>query len=400
MSIRLVTLAGCVLALVGCSSTGKGSEEVGADGKVDSFSNPTPHGTPEFGVPQEAEIRDGEWFHHWDFYLYGPATLTIRTQAADGDKEVDTVMYLYRNDGEGNGWGRNIKRNDDAGDSVFSKIRYVHTATEPTEFAVRVKPYTREDLGPFALVVECDGEGCTRPEGPATDPVCDVLDVWAIDICLPDDDAAVSFADCLEDVDMDDVSGDQREAARACCGSGDYIWCDELLPVTATEVALPANVVEAVRVNYEIGRSSWDSGGISAVTEYAVTNLTEDRLAAALLVLINDSADEPGSLRDFCANGIEGEENTAPAECAEHILREGQGENQIGGLLASEITGSDEEVSFGQALRTIGAYLDERLESPRVFTTTVDVWSVDVMQTIYINGTFDRIIVVSHDAGA
>jgi len=133
-------------------------------GRADSAQRPTDHGELTFGEIASAELTAASGFQAWEVTVHGEAKLTLRTrpQTADGP-EVDTVVYLYRENASG--WGRYVGRNDDAGGSLWSRLSKNVTAGR---YRALVKGYGKRDLGQFALTVECDGEGC-RPPAPVID---------------------------------------------------------------------------------------------------------------------------------------------------------------------------------------------------------------------------------------
>src|SRR5690242_8547509 len=103
-----------VLSACAADEAGKGPEAgtelLGDDGKADSHQNPTDHGQLSFGVAQKASLAASAGFHAWQFEVYGDAHIVASTgpQKPKG-KELDTVLYLYRQGP--NGWGSYIARN-------------------------------------------------------------------------------------------------------------------------------------------------------------------------------------------------------------------------------------------------------------------------------------------------
>lgn len=158
---RSLTLV-CLAALVGCApATAKDGleEDAPIDGAYDSFRSPTDHGVLTFGRAEHAELTAAEGFHAWTFSLSGPASVSLRTEAATmGAREVDTVLYLYR---EGaTGWGRAITSNDDSMGSLFSALT---RSLEAGRYRIIVKGYQRTTRGAFGVVAECSGAGCGTP---------------------------------------------------------------------------------------------------------------------------------------------------------------------------------------------------------------------------------------------
>lgn len=231
-----ITVLATLIVAPACGTEGpdgKGPEELFPDGKDDSFRNPTVHDWDwrEFGKPSSAEITAEEKFHFWSFYLYGPADLVLETQPASSGSEVDTVMYLYRNDPGNSSWGPSIAKNDDYGDSLWSRLELHHTRTEPTEYAVWVKGYDADVRGAFTFLATCSGT-CKRPDPPpGTD--CTDLDDYVGEVCLSDDDDLFDWDDweaCLISIPDEDLPGlphDKAAFARNCCATEgtDFYWC-------------------------------------------------------------------------------------------------------------------------------------------------------------------------------
>jgi hypothetical protein len=218
---------------------------------------------------------------------------------------------------------------------------------------------------------------------------------------VPDDDEPVDFESCLSDVDMDDVHGDQVQPAIACCNEWEYIWCDQLVPVTLTEIPLPAHVAEAVRVNYQIGRDQWDSGGVASVTHYRVDGAREDDLVEVVTAVIDAGADGPGTLFDWC---FQGDPDTQPTfatsqACAEHLVVEAVG-SQLDQIDFGDDSG-EEGAQYAAAIDTIFGYLrDTAGTTPIELTVSQNVWSVDVVTTIVIRPDLGAAVVVGYDYGA
>ena len=146
-------------ALSACAASGgKGDEDNPlGDGKADSFFSPTEHGQLVFGAPNQAAISPEELFHSWTFTLTGSAQLSIKTQI---EKNLDTVMYLYRRQPGATSWGRYLRKNDDHDGQLFSQIDVNAGAGE---YRVVVKGFKQSMLGSFSVLGSCTGDGCPRP---------------------------------------------------------------------------------------------------------------------------------------------------------------------------------------------------------------------------------------------
>ncbi len=145
--------AGCTEAE---DTNDKGAEESPlTDGKSDSFFKPTEHGELNFKLPNNATMAEDELFHAWTFTLTGEATVTLQTEIS---QNLDTVMYVYHREDSDSSWGRYIKKNDDHGKEIWSRIEL---AGEAGEYRVIVKPFKSKLRGSFSVNGTCEGDGCS-----------------------------------------------------------------------------------------------------------------------------------------------------------------------------------------------------------------------------------------------
>lgn len=75
------------------------------DGAADRFFSPTEHGDLMFGVQNPAELAADAGYHAWTFTLTG--TATVKLEIKPHVTNLDTVMYLYKNQETGS-WGNVI----------------------------------------------------------------------------------------------------------------------------------------------------------------------------------------------------------------------------------------------------------------------------------------------------
>ncbi|MBA3541231.1 MAG: hypothetical protein H0T79_16590, partial [Deltaproteobacteria bacterium] len=136
----------------------KGDESELPDfGKDDSFQRPTDHGAIGFAAPATSELTSSEKFHAWTFELSNEARLEMATSyAVLGQRRTDTVLYLYKQGPTGT-WGPYVVRNDDFGDSVYSRIT---RELDAGRYRLIVKGYAATTKGKFKLTVDCEGPGC------------------------------------------------------------------------------------------------------------------------------------------------------------------------------------------------------------------------------------------------
>ena len=164
MRIHLSAALGLGLALTASAclfDDDKGPEEEAAPdfGKDDSFAHPTEHGYIEFGVPAASALTAAEHFHTWQFDLTGNASVDLVTSyALLGQRRTDTVLYLYK--AGPNGWGSYLYRNDDYGNTTYSKLSKNLGAGM---YRALVKGHLATTTGKFKLTVNCSGDGCAAP---------------------------------------------------------------------------------------------------------------------------------------------------------------------------------------------------------------------------------------------
>jgi hypothetical protein len=163
--LAVLSLALCLpLGLTACLDAEKGEEsELPIDGEADSFRTPTNHGFIGFGAGEASAITDAEQYHAWTFSLSAPASIeTFTTYAIRGQRRTDTVLYLYKQQANGN-WGSYIARNDDYGDTTYSRIR---KDLQAGNYRVLVKGYAETTRGKFKVQVDCTGAGCVAAPDP------------------------------------------------------------------------------------------------------------------------------------------------------------------------------------------------------------------------------------------
>jgi len=163
--MRSSALLALALAFSACvSAEDKGEEEeLLDDSKADSHQRPTDHGPIAFGTPETSALTVDERFHSWTFNLSATANIELVTSyAVLGQRRTDTVLYLYKETPESpTGWGPYIARNDDHGNTTYSKITRELGAGR---YRALVKGHKADTRGKFKLTVDCEGDGCLAPE--------------------------------------------------------------------------------------------------------------------------------------------------------------------------------------------------------------------------------------------
>lgn len=158
LTVSAASFAGCA-ASPNAAEKGMTEEDAPLDGAYDSFRAPTLLGDLTFGRAERSEITSTQRYLAWNFSLTASSAVTVRTDVAmSGGREVDTVLYLYR---EGpRGWGSAIATNDDRMGSLFSGLS---RTLEAGNYRVIVKGYAASTRGAFSITADCTGDGC----GPA-----------------------------------------------------------------------------------------------------------------------------------------------------------------------------------------------------------------------------------------
>jgi hypothetical protein len=123
-------------------------------GKFDSLKNPTRHGRLFLGAEVRKRLASGERYHEWLFDLDEAASVTIDLGKA-GSRAVDTVLYLYKDEGDGS-WSLVRKSDDDMGDIMAG----MWIDLEPGQYHMVVKGKKKTTRGEFEVELTCFGEGC------------------------------------------------------------------------------------------------------------------------------------------------------------------------------------------------------------------------------------------------
>lgn len=156
-------------------------EDIPADGKSDSFRNPTEHGPLSWAETYKPKFsEDTGWYHAYDFSISDDAVVTLESKRSS--KTMDTVMYLYKYRESSQSWGSYIAKNDDkSGRTEFS---YLERELEQGSYRVLLKPYaksTSKGQGIFKFIATCDGAGCAvLPEAGTPSQDCMQQVVWTL----------------------------------------------------------------------------------------------------------------------------------------------------------------------------------------------------------------------------
>jgi subtilisin-like proprotein convertase family protein len=166
MTRRLLALLSLSIPACDADATAKDEPEALAtgDGKFDG-GGWTEHGAIGFDDgAATAVLGKSTPFHRWTFELSAAAELDLRTKA-NGDGAVDTVVYLFQQ--QGDAWVQ-VGVDDDSGYGALSRLRGSYDAGS---YAVVVSGYRRSTKGRFGLTAGCTGAGC-EPAAPEPDASC------------------------------------------------------------------------------------------------------------------------------------------------------------------------------------------------------------------------------------
>lgn len=230
LTSRSTRLAGVLFAsgFLACvaQDSSKGSEEEIVDGKADALSSAVDHGalalSPGRSTVVAADISAKERLHSWSFTLSDQAEVALNTQqfSVMSPRELDTVLYLYRQRADGS-FGHYIARNDDAAYASESGWSELSIELEAGTYRVLLKGYRKADVGMAALQAICTGSGCGEPTDYG-EFSCESLLAWAKDGGCEGDDEYL-WESCLSDTPW----GNVKAKAAACCNDDlPYSWCN------------------------------------------------------------------------------------------------------------------------------------------------------------------------------
>jgi hypothetical protein len=197
-------------------STACAADSVGtsSDYATDTWAQPTLHGELSFERSNRAEFTDAQRFHGWYFTLSADAEVVLET--APIAPNLDTVMYLYTADAEGNKYGSYLAKNDDAAETTMAS-RLTEALPAGTYF-VQVKAAHELMTGRFDVVTDCTGDGCPFSEVPSVQDYCDSAEE-SIGKCV-DDSLDATEEGCAPD-------GGSADAVL-CCNQTDSWYCADV----------------------------------------------------------------------------------------------------------------------------------------------------------------------------
>lgn len=140
-----------------------GVVEPGLDGKSDEFDGVEDGGTIRFGEAVEGSFVEDFQFFEYTFRAREDAELDIEITQSGSSRDLDTTLFLYRNDADGGAPSR-IALDDDEGWGSLSRIRDFRLFSEG-EYTVVVGTKGATGRGNFRLSLGCANGDC-EPEAP------------------------------------------------------------------------------------------------------------------------------------------------------------------------------------------------------------------------------------------
>lgn len=170
-SLLCVLTSTFLTSLVGACATEADDDDPVLDdgGKADGFSPPSKGsidlgaGAGQSAVSFTTEDDELSSMAYVTFELLGPATVTFETKyfatadAAQNDvnRELDTVLYVYKPDGSR--WGRYLAKDDDGGWGLRSKLA---ADLDAGSYRLLVKHKNGSGTPTSNLAFSCEGDGC------------------------------------------------------------------------------------------------------------------------------------------------------------------------------------------------------------------------------------------------
>jgi hypothetical protein len=200
------------------------------EGMADSLYRPTDHGELELdGSAARATLEAGANYHAWYFEISGGDASRISLETGPsrrGGQEIDTVMYLYRQQDDGT-WGRYVFKNDN-GDSSTSFASLRDRRVEPGEYRLIVKGYRAcrsdgvesEYCGSFSVRATCDSGAACGSSGAPSEDDCGRWEAQ-LDDCQGLNN--LSLRECMSHFEI------ERDDLRACCEADSiYTFCSSV----------------------------------------------------------------------------------------------------------------------------------------------------------------------------
>lgn len=201
--------------------------------------------------------------------------------------------------------------------------------------------------------------------------------------------------------------------SMAGCAGGDGAFSpmdeeteEEVSSIRVSAVSLPRNVSRAVVVNHNLGRDSFDWGGVSEVRIFSVQNGTQATLKDALrtVLLRTKTSEKDGTtMSAYCKHEVGGDPAKSATACVNHILaRTGSRAPERPYFLFVEGETDDEGTAFNESSLTILHHVEGKVGNGyREYNYCYgNVPNVDVCQTLLTSKDGKTIVLVNYDHGA
>lgn len=171
MKTRLLLPLVALLPALACDTSepaaSDGIVEPSLDSKSDEFSGVENGGTLRFGEAVEGTFDQDFQFFEYTFRAREDAVLDIEITQAGSSRDLDTTLFLYRNDA--NGAPSRIAFDDDAGYGDLSHIEDFRLYAEG-EYTIVVGTKDAQGRGDFRLSLGCTSGDCQPESTPECHP--------------------------------------------------------------------------------------------------------------------------------------------------------------------------------------------------------------------------------------
>ncbi len=245
-----------------------GVVEPSIDGKTDEFSGVENGGTLRFGETVDGAFDEDFQFFEYTFRAREDAQLDIEITQAGSSRDLDTTLFLYRNDPDGGAPSRIAFDNDD-GWGDLSRIRDFRLFSEG-EYTIVVGTAGATGRGRFRLSLGCASGEC-EPETPI--PECHPHFQAALEECFVE----IGQWDASFEIPAHELVGEcedwASDSTEALCPDEDEPLCfdsgpafDACMDVWETEYVRPATGLQRVEVeNLQLLHERvWDSENCNA----------------------------------------------------------------------------------------------------------------------------------------
>ena len=247
MKTRLLLPLLALLPVVACDSSEPASEdgvvEPSIDGKSDEFSGVEDRGTLRFGDTVDGTFDEDFQFFEYTFHARANAELDIEITQAGSSRDLDTTLFLYRNDPDGGAPSR-IGFDDDGGYGALSRITDYRLYSEG-EYTIVVGTKSARGRGNFRLSLGCTSGEC---ESEVPTPECHPFFEEALAECF-EEIGGYDYGFEVPGYELIDECHDWvTDSTESICPTDDEPLCEDSTPFVdacvakwETEYVRPAN---------------------------------------------------------------------------------------------------------------------------------------------------------------